>query len=174
MNTESEKFLGISDIPPAVTTGDRIKRINRAAMLITLMCLGLLIVWAASYRAYGILAYEAYSGVGTEFMSSRGQAIFYSYSNYETSLPPQNWSLGLIKPDSNMGERIRDEFDFSRSLHWWERIGLCFIYSNSFFSEHSSMIILSMPYWFIELILLLLMLLLVRHKRRLLSLNIIA
>jgi hypothetical protein len=114
-----------------------------------LLCLVLLSSWLFSYKSYGLVAYEAYAGVGTEFASVRGLLVFYRFDNYEGSRPPQSWGCGFVVPGSRGGLRLKNDFDFWQAPYWWSRIGFYFSSSHPFIKQIQ---VISIPYWYLFVI----------------------
>jgi len=120
----------------------------KSTILIFLLCAILLGLWIFSYKSYGLLAYEAYSGVGTELASVRGLVVFYHFDSYEGGRPPQNWGCGFLKPTSKKGEELKEDFDFWDAPYWWSRLGFFYLSSNTMFTGHTNVRLVSIPYWF--------------------------
>ena len=111
-----------------------------------LLAVALAISWILSYISYGLVAYEAYSGVGTEFASVRGLIVFYKFDNYEDSRPPQNWGFGFLDPKSRGGERLKFDFNFWQAPGWGSRIGFFFQSSDP---DIKHILVISIPHWFL-------------------------
>jgi hypothetical protein len=120
---------------------------------IAFQCLGLIAAvilgsWLLSYRSYGIVAREAYSGIGTELTSVRGLIVFYYFDNYDGSPPPQEWSWASMDPKSREGQRLKADFDFWQAPHWWSRMGFFFVAHDPYIRR---ILLISVPYWFLFL-----------------------
>jgi len=91
-----------------------------------ILCLAFIALWIRSYLAYDLAAHEAYSGIGTELMSVRGNFIFYHYNSYknESEEPPQEFGFSHLSPSSRTGSAWAGEFDFWHyGRHFWNRLG---------------------------------------------------
>lgn len=91
-----------------------------------ILCVGMIALWIRSYLAYDLVAYEAYSGIGTELMSVNGKFIFYHFNSYkdESEEPPQEFGFSHVSPASRTGVGWAGEFDFWHyGRHFWNRLG---------------------------------------------------
>jgi len=96
------------------------------SMLSLILCLAFIALWIRSYLAYDLAAHEAYSGIGTELISVRGNFIFYHYNSYknESEEPPQEFGFSHVSPSSRTGAAWAGEFDFWHyGRHFWNRLG---------------------------------------------------
>jgi hypothetical protein len=111
------------------------------------LCTVLLGLWVLSYFSYGLLAYEAYSGVGTELASLRGVVVFYHFDSYTDVRPRQSWGFGFQDPSSREGQRMEADFNVWNSPHWWNRSGVGFVSTDTAFTGHTKVLLVSIPYW---------------------------
>ena len=131
------------------------KKALRVAVLTALVAVTA--AWVLSYFSYGLVGREAYSGIGTELMTVRGQLVFWRYNAYrDQGPPPQSWALGSFAPTSRMGQRLQEEYNFSEAPHFWQRAGLLVIYSDSSFGPGTLNLLISIPYVLLVTLLLLL------------------
>jgi hypothetical protein len=114
-----------------------------------LLCAALFFFWMFSYKSYGLIAREAYSGLGTELASVRGLLVFYYFDNYEDFRPPQDWSYGFVQPQSRSGQRLGSDFNFWQAPYWWSRLGFFYLSFDPFIKR---ILLISIPYWYLTLI----------------------
>ena len=113
-----------------------------------LLGLATVALWVVSYWQYNLIAYEAYSGIGTEVISISGRMVFYHYNSYQHDPPPQDFGFEFIPTQSPMGVRMQREFDFSVSRHWWNRLGFFYL-SKPVLGPNTSLVVISLPHWFV-------------------------
>lgn len=109
--------------------------------------------WFMSYRAYGLLSYEAYSGVGTELATVEGKVVFYHFDGYTGVHPDQYFGCHFFDPTSRPGARLARDFDVAQNHRLSGRLGFCAMAGEEPFGGGSStkMQLISVPYWFLFL-----------------------
>ena len=117
---------------------------RRAAIALIFLLVALVGFWSFSYFRYGLIAREAYSGIGTELMSIQGKLIFWKYNSYQNGPPPQEWIMTAFPPDSKMGRRMEAEYDFT--------MGPKLRYSGEDYGPNTFNLIVILPYWLLVLV----------------------
>jgi hypothetical protein len=124
----------------------------RTAIALISLLVALLGFWSFSYFRYGVIGREAYSGIGTELISVQGKLILWKYDSYQHGPPPQEWGMAAFPPESEMGNLLQTQYNFSAAPTLWNRWGIVWIYSRESYGPNTFNLIVSLPYWLLVLI----------------------